>query len=269
MLYHGVRRTGAGCLYRLGPGAAGPGDRRALPPARRLLDLRARGAVRTRGRRRLRHVSVWLHAGGRWRRHQPVLRGGRHEHRDGDRQHHTTPRLARSARYSGVACAKRHRQLAEPGGTLHRRMSQCTCPSFIAAVLVFSSQLGSAQDLSRYRAYVLESSLESVVAASGARAADVKTLHERPAKIQELEWRAPYASSGSELADPVRGAVFTFCDDALYQVVVSYDRDRTNGLTNSDSHRVSDGRLRRTGAQVGEKPTTGRAPRHRRAGAMG
>jgi hypothetical protein len=105
---------------------------------------------------------------------------------------------------------------------------------FIAVALVFSAQLGSAQDLSRYRVYVLESSLESVIAGSGARAADAKTLHERPAKIQELEWRAPYVSFGSEKADPVRGAVFTFCDDSLYQIVVNYDRDRTDGLTDRD-----------------------------------
>ena len=104
----------------------------------------------------------------------------------------------------------------------------------IALVLVLSSQLGSAQDLTRYRAYVLESSLESVVAASGTRAADAKTLHERPAKIQQLEWRAPYGSSERELADPVQGAVFTFYDGALYQVVVSYNRGRTDGLSNSD-----------------------------------
>lgn len=104
----------------------------------------------------------------------------------------------------------------------------------IAAVLVFTSQLGSAQDLSRYRVYVLESSLQSVLTATNARVGDVKTLHERPAKIQELEWRAPYAYYGDAMADPVRGAVFTFSDDALYQVVVSYDRDRTKGLTNSD-----------------------------------
>jgi hypothetical protein len=105
---------------------------------------------------------------------------------------------------------------------------------FIAVALVFGPHLGSAQDLSRYRVYVLESSLESVIAASGARAADAKTLHERPARIQELEWRAPYVSFGSEMADPVRGAVFTFCDDALYQIVVNYDRDRTDGLTDRD-----------------------------------
>jgi len=105
---------------------------------------------------------------------------------------------------------------------------------FIAAVLVSSTQVGSAQDLSRYRGYALDSSLESVVLTSGTRAADVKTLHVRPAKIQELEWRAPYASSGAALTDPVRGAVFAFYDDALYQVVVNYDRDRTSGLTDND-----------------------------------
>jgi hypothetical protein len=104
----------------------------------------------------------------------------------------------------------------------------------IASVLVCSSELGWAQDLLRYRAYVLESSLDSVVATSGARAADAKTLYERPEKIQELEWRAPYASSDDRMADPVRGAVFTFVDDALYQIVVKYDRDRTDGLTDGD-----------------------------------
>ena len=105
---------------------------------------------------------------------------------------------------------------------------------FIAVLFLFSPQLGSAQDLSRYRAYVLESSLESVIATSGARAADAKTLHERPAKIEELEWRAPYVSSAGGMADPVRGAVFTFCNDALYQVLVTYDPGRTDGLTNRD-----------------------------------
>ena len=36
------------------------------------------------------------------------------------------------------------------------------------------------------------------------------------------------------MADPVQGAVFTFYDGALYQVVVSYNRGRTDGLGNSD-----------------------------------
>jgi hypothetical protein len=107
---------------------------------------------------------------------------------------------------------------------------------FVIAViaLTLTGHAASAQDLSRYRGYVLESTLESVVAASGARATDAKTIHERPAKIQELEWRAPYASPGGELADPVEEIAFTFLNDALYQIVVSYDRDRTDGLTKND-----------------------------------
>ena len=75
----------------------------------------------------------------------------------------------------------------------------------IAVVLVSSSRLASAQDLSRYRAYVLESSVESVIAASGARAADARTLHERPAKIQELEWRARTRAPGASWPTPCEG----------------------------------------------------------------
>ena len=109
-----------------------------------------------------------------------------------------------------------------------------TRPLVIAFGLILGGQLAFAQDMSRYRAYVLESSLDSVVAASGARAADAKTLHERPATIQQLEWRAPYVDSRNTLADPVGEIAFTFYNDALYQVVVNYDRGRTEGLTNSD-----------------------------------
>jgi hypothetical protein len=109
-----------------------------------------------------------------------------------------------------------------------------TRPLVIAMGLILGGQLAFAQDVSRYRAYALESSLDSVVAASGARAADAKTLHERPATIQELEWRAPYVDSRNTLADPVREISFTFYNDALYQVIVNYDRDRTDGLANGD-----------------------------------
>jgi hypothetical protein len=102
------------------------------------------------------------------------------------------------------------------------------------AAFILSGHVTFAQDVSRYRGYVLESTLESVIASSGARGTDTRTIHERPAKIQELEWRAPYMGSGSELTDPVQEIAFAFVDDALYQIVVSYDPDRTDGLTNND-----------------------------------
>ncbi len=104
----------------------------------------------------------------------------------------------------------------------------------VAVVLVFSPRVVSAQDLSSYRAYVLGSSLDSILAASESRAADTRVLHERPALIQQLEWRAPYARSGAEPADPVRTILFSFSDNVLYQLLVSYDPARTDGLSNSD-----------------------------------
>jgi hypothetical protein len=108
-----------------------------------------------------------------------------------------------------------------------------TRPLVIAVSLLLGGQTVFAQDMSRYRAYVLDSSVDAVIAASDARSADVKTLHARPAIIQELQWRAPYLRSTDTPADPVREIVFTFYDDALYQIVVKYDRDHTEGLTNN------------------------------------
>lgn len=104
----------------------------------------------------------------------------------------------------------------------------------IVASLILSGQTAVAQDASRYRGYVLGSSLESVIAATNGRTTAAKTLHERPAKIQEMTWRPPYVSRGSAQADPVREVAFTFYDDALYRVVVIYDRDRTEGLSDAD-----------------------------------
>ena len=79
-------------------------------------------------------------------------------------------------------------------------------------------QPATAQDVSRYRAYVLESSLDSVLEESGVRAKDVQTVHERPAQIQTLEWSAPFlASDGEELGDPVHDITFAFYNRALYQ----------------------------------------------------
>jgi hypothetical protein len=104
----------------------------------------------------------------------------------------------------------------------------------MVVLAVVGAQAAAAQEVSRYRDYVLASSLESVIAESGARATEVKTVHQRPGTIHKLEWRAPYVSSERERPDPVRGIAFTFYNEALYQIVVTYDRDRTDGLTGND-----------------------------------
>jgi hypothetical protein len=104
----------------------------------------------------------------------------------------------------------------------------------LAAGVFLGVHLASAQDLSRYRGYALDSTVESVIASSGSPADRVTTLHRRPATIQELEWRRPYYSSGGGADDSVREIAFSFYNDALYQLIVSYDREKTDGLTNKD-----------------------------------
>jgi hypothetical protein len=100
--------------------------------------------------------------------------------------------------------------------------------------LVLGVQPVTGQSPFAYRAYALESSVASVAKITGTRESDTRTLHERPARIQEIGWRASYLRAGDGLADPVRDVVFGFYDDQLYRIFVTYDRDRMEGLTNDD-----------------------------------
>ena len=142
---------------------------------------------------------------------------------------------------------------------------------FVIAVIILSGQTVSAQDLLRYRDFVLESSVDTVAAVTGVRATEAQTLHERPAKIQELQWRAPYVNPASATADPVRDVAFAFFNDALYQVVVTYNRDRTEGLTNDDIIESLSASYGAPGTEVGNcanRSSSGRTPRQHRAGTV-
>lgn len=110
--------------------------------------------------------------------------------------------------------------------------------SRLAAIASLTFVLGgqslTAQAPFQYREYALESSVATVVKVSRTRDNDRKTLHERPASIEEVVWRAPYMGLGGERADPVHEVLFNFYDDQLYRIVVTYDRGRMAGLTNED-----------------------------------
>jgi hypothetical protein len=109
------------------------------------------------------------------------------------------------------------------------------CALAVAAVCLRIGVAASAQDLSRYRGYALEASLAQVLAATGSRADEAKTVQERPARIQELQVHARYQhGEGGVAADPMRVIDFSFVDDRLYQLVVNYDASRTEGLTDAD-----------------------------------
>jgi hypothetical protein len=120
-----------------------------------------------------------------------------------------------------------------------------------ALTLVLGAHPAVAEELSRYRGYALGTSVAAVVTTGGIRETEIKTLHTRPAKIQQVEWRAPGAWSGTVGADPVHNVVFSFYDDRLHEIVVNYDRDRMAGLTGADVVSRSAPRTR-TGAGTGD-----------------
>jgi hypothetical protein len=55
-----------------------------------------------------------------------------------------------------------------------------------------------------------------------------------PSVNHELAWRAADIGSGGTLVDPTHEVLFTFHNDELYQIVVTYDRGRMAGLTSDD-----------------------------------
>ena len=55
-----------------------------------------------------------------------------------------------------------------------------------------------AGDLSRYREFQLDTDLPAVVKQAGMKPADVKTIHQRPALIQDLCWEPHVRLSADE-----------------------------------------------------------------------
>jgi hypothetical protein len=104
------------------------------------------------------------------------------------------------------------------------------------AGLTLSTCLLDAQDRSRYRDFQLGRDLPSISALTGMAASEARTVHLRPAMMQELEWRRPYSVSDatSGQTDPVQLILFSFYNDQLSRMVVDYDRNRTVGMTDAD-----------------------------------
>ena len=91
-----------------------------------------------------------------------------------------------------------------------------------------------AQTGGHYRDFRLGGDVASISALVGAKASDAKTLHTRPALLQDLEWQRPFRLSDGKPIDPVQRIAFSFYNDQLFRLVVEYDRDRTEGLTDAD-----------------------------------
>src|SRR5581483_3178994 len=86
--------------------------------------------------------------------------------------------------------------------------------------LASATALGA--DLSGYRKFQLGASLPAVAKQAGTNVSQAKTIHSRPALIQELEWRPPIL--GSSNAEPAKDVVFSFYNGTLFRIVIDYDR---------------------------------------------
>jgi hypothetical protein len=99
---------------------------------------------------------------------------------------------------------------------------------------VFSTPLIFAQDFSRYREFQFGMNLLAVAKQADVNPSEAKMIHQRPAMIQELEWRLGRPLAASHQADSVKEVFFSFYNGELFRMVISYDRDRTEGLTDED-----------------------------------
>jgi hypothetical protein len=97
-----------------------------------------------------------------------------------------------------------------------------------------SALLVDAADLSRYRGFQFGMDLLAVAKQADMEPSEAKVIHQRPAVIQELEWRPPRSFTPSPQADSVKDVVFSFYNGELFRIVVNYDRYRTEGLTDED-----------------------------------
>ena len=93
-----------------------------------------------------------------------------------------------------------------------------------------------AQGLPKYRSFELGSNLASVSTLAAVDPPEAKTIHQRPAVMQDLEWRLSRWVSGSSApsTDPVEKIVFSFYNDQLFRLVVDYGTERTEGMTDAD-----------------------------------
>lgn len=106
------------------------------------------------------------------------------------------------------------------------------------AVTIFSAlalaSLLPATDLSVYREFHLGSSPADIAKLAGMESSAATLVSSRPERIEELDWKINRFESPAARLDSVSEIRFRFFNGKLYEMMVSYDRDHTGGLTDAD-----------------------------------
>ena len=119
--------------------------------------------------------------------------------------------------------------------TMMRSLMVC---AFVIIMILLSIPQVHAQDLSRYRNFSFGMTVADLSKQVDQKPANAAVLHERPALIQELTWFPPQPYSNLRPAEPVDQILFSFYNDALYRMLMTYDSSATKGLTDEDMIRV-------------------------------
>lgn len=111
-------------------------------------------------------------------------------------------------------------------------------PSLLKSAILCSlawTALPAATNLARYREFQFGASLPAVAKQAGLNSSEAKIVHQRPALIQELDWQPGFRyQSDSRNTDPVREGLLRFYNGELFQIVVTYDPERVEGMTAAD-----------------------------------
>jgi len=99
------------------------------------------------------------------------------------------------------------------------------------AMVLSAVWLSGPPELSLYRGLRFDMSV-SAVAQRCSISPEPRTVDRRPELIQELMWMPPRVEGTA--GDSVQKVLFTFYNDRLARIAVSYERSRTEGLTAED-----------------------------------
>ena len=106
--------------------------------------------------------------------------------------------------------------------------------AFALLMILISVPTIHGQDLSKYRNFSFGASLAEVSKLIDKSPTGATVLHQHPILIQQLTWWPPLILDSSLRGENVQEIRFSFLDDKLYKIAVTYDNAFTRGLTVDD-----------------------------------
>ena len=100
--------------------------------------------------------------------------------------------------------------------------------SIICAAMMSAATPG--RDFSSYRGMQFSMNVPAAAKQAGMNATDARTVHQRPALIQELEWRPRFV----EMTDPAKEGMLYFFNGELFRMEITYDSYKVEGMTAED-----------------------------------